>query len=133
MPSDYKEECQAFAKRKDWKTVNFGSANYLCDISRFYDSLLCLSIYDIADYIITNTFHGTVFATIYEKLFAVLHNDKPKVLSVLDMCGMSEKMTKTPDDLSVILESEFDYETTRQRILAEREKSLQYLLAAIER
>lgn len=132
MSSDYKEAIQRFAKQKGLKTVTFGSTNPWCDVSLAYDPLLFLSIYDKADYIITNTFHGTVFATIYEKRFAVVKNDKPKVLNVLKLCEMSDKMTNTADDVAAILESDFCYEVTRQMILIEREKGIQYLKAAIE-
>lgn len=132
LPSNYKEAIQAFAKEKNLKTVTFGGANPWCDINLAYDPLLFLSIYDKADYIITNTFHGTVFATIYEKRFAVIKNDKPKVLNVLQMCCLSDKMTDGPEDINAILNSNFDYDLTRQKILFEREKGLQYLKTAIE-
>ena len=132
MPSDYKEAIQTFVKEHGLKTVTFGTANSWCDISLAYDPLLFLSIYDKADYIITNTFHGTVFATIYEKRFAVIKNEKPKILDVLELCGMSDKMTRTAEDISSILCSGFDYAVTRDNILREREKGLQYLKKAIE-
>lgn len=132
MPTDYREAIQAFAKEKGLKTVTFGGVNRWCDISLAYDPLLFLSIYDKAEYIITNTFHGTVFATIYEKRFAVIKNDKPKVLDVLQMCSLSDKMTNGSEDICAILESDFDYDVIRQKILTEREKGLQYLKTAIE-
>ena len=132
MPADDRHAIETFAKQKGLKTVTFGGANPWCDISLAYDPLLFLSLYDRADYIITNTFHGTVFATIYEKCFAVLKNEKQKILDVLRMCNMSDKMTNGSEDISAILNGEFDYATTRQRISAEREKSLRYLKTAIE-
>lgn len=132
MPADYREAIQAFAKAKGLKTVTFGAVNPWCDISLVYDPLLFLSIYDKAEYIVTNTFHGTVFATIYEKRFAVIKNDKPKVLDVLRMCSLSDKMTNEAKDISTILESNFDYDLTREKILTEREKGLNYLKTAIE-
>lgn len=132
MPADYKESIQNFAKENGMKTVTFGAANPWCDVVLAYDPLLFLSIYDKADYIITNTFHGTVFSTIYEKRFAVTKNEKPKILDVLRMCGMSDKMTGCAEDIPAILHSDFDYAVTRQNILQEREKGLQYLKTAIE-
>lgn len=132
LPADYCKSIQAFAKQKGLKTVTFGSRNRWCDISLAYDPLLFLSMYDKADYIITNTFHGTVFATIYEKPFAVIKNETPKIHDVLKLCEMSDKMTETAEDIKPILESDFCYETTRRNILREREKSLQYLKTAIE-
>ena len=131
LPAADREALQAIAKAEGLKTVTFGSYNAWCDISLPYDPLLFLSIYDKADYIITNTFHGTVFSTIYEKRFAVVNNDKQKVINVLKMCGLSDKMTKTAADYDTILHSDFDYAMTRQNIARERANSLDYLDKAL--
>lgn len=131
LPAADREAIQAIAKAEGLKTVTFGNFNGWCDVCLPYDPLLFLSIYDKADYIITNTFHGTVFSAIYEKRFAVVKNDKQKVLNVLKMCGLSDKMTETAADYATILHGEYDYETTRQSILRERENSLRYLNKAL--
>lgn len=131
LPAADREAIQELAKREGLKTVTFGGFNSWCDINLAYDPLLFLSIYDKADYIITNTFHGTVFSAIYEKRFAVVKNDKQKILNVLKMCGLSDKMTGTAEDYTTILHSDFDYETTRQNILRERTNSLRYLSQAL--
>lgn len=127
MSESDREQIQALAKKEDLKTVTFGNGNPWCDICLGYDPLLFLSLYNKAEYIVTNTFHGTVFATIYEKHFAVINNDKPKILDVLKMCGMSDKMTQKPEDIDEILHSDFNYDVTRQNILKERENGLSYL------
>ncbi len=127
-----REAIQAIAKEEGLKTVTFGNYNAWCDVRLPYDPLLFLSIYDKADYIITNTFHGTVFSTIYEKRFAVVNNDKQKVLNVLKMCGLSDKMTETAADYAEILHGEYDYKTARQSILRERTNGLGYLNEALK-
>ena len=132
LPAADREAIQSIAKAEGLKTVTFGNYNSWCDVCLPYDPLLFLSIYDKADYIITNTFHGTVFSAIYEKRFAVVNNDKQKVLNVLKMCGLSEKMTQTAEDYHAILHSDFDYEMTRRNIMQERENSLRYLSEALE-
>ncbi len=132
MPADYKEAIRAFAKKKGLKIVTFGNLNPWCDVSLPYDPLTFLSIYAQAEYILTNTFHGTVFATIYEKRFAVLKNDKPKILDLLDTCGMADKMTGKAADVETVLESEFRYDVTRANIAKEREHAMQYLNQALK-
>lgn len=131
LPAEDRKALQAIAKAEGLKTVTFGGNNAWCDIRLPYDPLLFLSIYDKADYIITNTFHGTVFSTIYEKRFAVVKNDKQKVLNVLKMCALSDKMTQTAQDYESILHGPFDYETTREAICRERANSLAYLSEAL--
>lgn len=131
LPAADREALQKIAKAEGLKIVTFGSYNPWCDLNLPYDPLLFLSIYDKADYIITNTFHGTVFSSIYEKRFAVVKNDKQKVINVLKMCGLSDKMTETAADYETILHSEFDYEMARQNIARERANSLDYLSKAL--
>lgn len=131
LPEADREALREIAREEGLKIVTFGGFNSWCDLNLPYDPLLFLSIYDKADYIVTNTFHGTVFSTIYEKRFAVVKTDKQKVLNVLKMCGLSDKMTKTAADYATILHGEYDYETTRQSILRERENSLGYLKKAL--
>ena len=132
LPGADREAIRAIAKAEGLKTVTFGNFNSWCDICLPYDPLLFLSICDKADYVVTNTFHGTVFSTIYEKRFAVVKTDKQKVLNVLKMCGLSDKMINTEEDYAPILHGEYDYETTRKNILRERVKSLGYLNEALE-
>lgn len=131
LPAADREALQAIAKAEGLQIVTFGRDNAWCDLNLPYDPLLFLSIYDKADYIITNTFHGTVFSSIYEKRFAVVNNDKQKVINVLKMCGLSDKMTKTAADYDAILHSDFDYEMARQNIARERKNSLDYLSEAL--
>lgn len=124
---------QVQAKKEGLKTVTFGGANAWCDVNLAYDPLLFLSLYAKAAYIITDTFHGTVFATIYEKNFAVIKNKKPKVLDILEVCGLSDKMMQSEEDLPRILHSDFAYVEVRRRLEQERENGLQYLRSALER
>ena len=133
MPAEYKESIKRFAKEKNLKTIVFGNTNQWCDISLAYDPFLFLSLYAKADYIITNTFHGTVFATIYEKRFAVTKNDKPKIIDVLDMCGLSDKMADSAENIQDILSSDFDYNVVRSNILKERKKGFNFLTEVFEK
>ena len=132
LPSADQAAIQALAKKEGLKTVTFGQFNQWCDVHLPYDPLEFLSLYEKADYIITDTFHGTVFSMIYEKRFAVVKNQKIKVLDVLAQFGMADKMTSAEAEYAAILHSDFDYASVRQRIAKEREKGLCYLNCALE-
>lgn len=131
MSDKNKVAIQTISQNEGLKIITFGNFNSWCDQNLAYDPMLFLSIYDKAEYIITNTFHGTVFATIYEKKFAVINNEKPKIIDVLKMCGLSNKMTQASDDIISILHSNFDYETTRRNIEAERKKAFLFINEAL--
>ena len=93
--------------------------------------MLFLSLFNKAEYVITDGFHGTAFSTIYEKKFAIIKSDSPKVLDLLELCEMSDKMTGEDKKISDILLSDFNYETTRRKIKEERKNSLRYLKNAL--
>lgn len=132
ISAEYTERIKAFAKARGLKTVTFGSSNPWCDLRLAYDPLLFLSLYRKAAYIVTDTFHGTVFSNIYEKKYVVLNNQKPKILDFLSLCQMSDKMTQTAEDLARILSSEYDYDTTWMILEKERENGLNYLKNALK-
>ena len=69
-------EAAVIARAEDLKIVTFGNYNTWCDLNLPYDPLLFLSIYDKADYIITNTFHGTVFSILYHKNFVARNKSR---------------------------------------------------------
>lgn len=131
MSNEYRSEIQILAEKEGLKVVTFGNFNTWCDLNLPYDPLTFLSMCDKAKYIVTNTFHGTVFSTIYEKKFAVINTNKQKILDVLEKCAMSDKMTKQEHEISMVLHSEFDYETARKNIEKLRKKSLNYLHNAL--
>ncbi len=102
-----------------------------------------LNAYDKADFVFTNSFHGTLFAIIFRKPFAVvLQKGKTtsagncRFLSILEKLGLSNRI------LNVDLENEF---LAKEQILAEidwisveeklrdfREKSAKFLLDALK-
>ncbi len=123
----YQTAIRSYARERGLQIVAMGDANPWCDVNVPYDPLLFLSLFDKAESVVTNTFHGTVFSNIYEKKFTVIHNEKPKILDFLVLCQMSDKMTQTPEDLSKILQSAFRYEITREVLAQERAKGIAYL------
>lgn len=89
----------------------------------------CLKIFKESDFVITDTFHGTIFAAKYAKRFAILVRDsnKNKLLDLVEKIGMKEHL------MSDITEIEKKYMTTNNTELfyeiidLEIEKTLCYL------
>ena len=132
LTQSYVQELRAYANQKGLKIVSMGSQNPWCDVCLPYDPLLFLSLYEKAEAIVTNTFHGTVFSNIYEKKFLVIKNEKPKVIDFLKLCRMSDKMSEAPEDVHKILNSQFHYDVTREILKKEREAGIDYLMKGLE-
>lgn len=92
-----------------------------------------------ASFVYTNSFHGTVFATIFEKPFltaiaaeqeqAVNNNDSRKI-DYLNRIGLDDRLYTTglPDKTSLF---QVNFERAKQRISQFQEQSLDYLIESL--
>lgn len=86
-----------------------------------------------AEYVITNSFHATVFSTLFQRKFAVIY---PKHFGVrledyLRLTGMLEQHIADPADIGAIDKS-IDYDEVYSKLEQEREKTLSFLQMAIK-
>ena len=56
---------------------------------------LFVSYYSKANYVITNTFHGTIFSIIFRKQFIVAATGKKKILELLKKFKLEQRNTDT--------------------------------------
>ena len=80
-------------------------------------------------YFVTDSFHGTVFAILFNKKFSViLPNDGTgtRIKSILEMTHMEDRIITDLSDFSVV-EREIDYNQVNEIIANERERSIKLL------
>lgn len=78
-----------------------------------------------ASYIITDSFHGTVFSIIFEKPFLTFGNAKrglDRMVSLLDLCHLEERLYHES-----FRENNIDYNMVNKRIKEERDNSLRFI------
>ncbi len=82
-----------------------------------------------ADYVVTNSFHGTVFSLLYEKRFmTILHAETGnRVSELLDRLGLSDRCTTFATDVIQNIDAPVDWAGARQKLLPLREESMRYL------
>ncbi len=101
--------------KKDWcETLN-------ADIFEF------LGYIKNADYMITNTFHGTLFSIILEKEFAVFSNHSSKLEDVLTKFDLTDRDAMDKESLDSILKENIDYNKVNNLKEKHRSHSLAYL------
>lgn len=85
-----------------------------------------LSLVRHAECVITNSFHGLIFAVHYSRPFVVFSREQAgsKIVEVLNLVGASDQLFETAEDAHV---TEIDYEEVNQRLASERQKSLDLL------
>lgn len=91
-----------------------------------------LSYFNNADYILTDSFHATVFSIIFNKKFKNISpgETSTRITSILKLCGLEDRILKDFSDFESI-EKDIDYDKVNEIIKREREKSINLLKQAI--
>lgn len=92
-----------------------------------------LTLIQNAEYIIADSFHATVFSIVFERPFVTITPEvaSSRISSLLDMLNISEHNIHSFEDTSII-ETPIDYKTVKTKLEKERQKSLSFILKALE-
>lgn len=95
-----------------------------------------LSLIKNAKLVLTTSFHGAIFATTYRKKFYVLKNgamfgNDDRVRTMLNTLKMNDRLIDYKIDENKDYLEEIDYTEYEKALKVEREKSIKYLLDAI--
>ena len=105
----------------------YGKLLYLPDLEQF------LTYFKNAKYVVTDSFHGTVFSIIFNKPVIDILPKKTgtRIESILKLFGMDDRIVNDYNDMSII-NKEIDYKKVNDILYQERKKSIEYLKKAIE-
>jgi len=89
-----------------------------------------------AKYVITNSYHGTIFSILFEKSFIVVlpQGKSKRILDLLDLLGLRERAISVycnVDRLQQIMMEEIDYDLVMKRLEFYRSRSLNFLSSAL--
>lgn len=146
-------EHRKFAERLKKETgCKIVSLNHADEYVKYSDLFADFTPYDIgpkewinlvknAEYICTDSFHGTVFSILFNKTFFDFrrHNNKNKnstnsrIDSLLNVAGISkDRILSGNEDIKEVLKYEIDYQKVDKNISVFREQSKKWLLDSIE-
>jgi hypothetical protein len=118
-----------FAQKHNKKLISIGFFFPWCDAVIAPHPFEVLSYIKNADYIITDTFHGTIFSIITNRKFGTLirSTNSQKLTSLLETMKKSERIIRDTNSLEETLMQDIDYSETNDVIQYERERSIKYL------
>lgn len=128
-------QIKQFAKITGLKTVSLFDELDFCDININCCPDEILSYIKNADYIITDTFHGTIFSVIMHVPFAIICRDKTndgytnseKLLDLINKLNIQDRLLTNSISLSEIFDNSIDfYELDKIRTF-EKKRSMNYL------
>lgn len=130
------EAIKDFAQKRNLKTVSIGAHQDWTDIKINANPFELLGYFCNAEYVITDTFHGTIFSMITKRKFATIVRNKTeksqysnaeKLTSLLSQFGLKDRIAGDMSKLEEILEKEINYEEVDKTREIERQKTIKYL------
>lgn len=86
-----------------------------------------ISAFFNAEYVFTNTFHGCVFSTIFNKQFVTDGISKKKIEGFLEEFSLLDRVIHESDNIGMILTKPIDYENVNNLVYQARKSSIDYL------
>lgn len=86
-----------------------------------------------AEYVVTNSFHGTVFSVIFQKKFVTIPHAQTgnRVTELLDKLGLSSRYHRVTTDAIKEVTNNIDYEAATEKLNALRSRSAEFLQSSI--
>lgn len=125
------EEILSFAHKYNKKVISYYFSNDWCDEIVYGSPYYFLALISKADYVITNTFHGTIFSLIYNKKFAILGENK-KVKELVTQFKVDNKIYNNTNSIEAILSNNINYYNINKELQKIREKSQRFLFENID-
>ena len=136
MTSEEADEIRAFAKRENKRLISVSGQINFCDEHISLNPFENLNLFRHADYVITDTFHGTIFSIINRKKFVTLirtskgssYGNQEKLQDLLNRMGLQDRSySNDKDDLNDRLSADINYDAVFEIINTERKHTMNYL------
>lgn len=124
---DRKEKIQQLAKSKNLKIYSIGFYNAWADRNINADIFEFLGYVKKASYIVTATFHGTLFSIIFEKQFATTAGNSTKINDILERLNLKSRDITNVKNIEHLIDELIDYSEVEKLKLENRRKSMEYL------
>ena len=123
------EAVRALARRRGVELLAVYGHQDFCDLNVDCGPDEILSYFQGADFVVTDTFHGTIFSVITHTPFAVIKRGQNanKLTDLLERLSLEDRLAATPEDLPCVLGQTMTFDKPDAVRAAARESSLSYL------
>jgi len=128
-------QVRELAKQRNLKIFSVGFYQSWVDKNILPNPIELLSYFKNAEYVITDTFHGTIFSARMHKKFATIIRDsnRQKLGDLLSRIRMEQRKYSLGDSLISILNNAIDYEGFEAIRIEERKRTERYLRKCLEK
>lgn len=129
------EQIVAFAKKEKKKLVCVGGTQRFCEQYLSCAPEELLAYFAHADFIITETFHGTIFSIINRKPFVTIirksqerkYGNEEKLTDLLKRLQLEERILTVGDELENVMKRPMNYDATEKILQKEKKRTRAYL------
>lgn len=118
-----------FAKIKKCKIIAVGSPQYWCDDYAIISPFEIFDFFSNAEYVFTDTFHGTIFSIRSHSKFLTFIRDSNnnKLSDLLNRLSLGDRLCEFSDDIFDVMERSINYNKVDIILEKERKRTLDYL------
>lgn len=128
---------KAFAEKQKLRLISVGGYQPFCDENIVLSPFEVLGYFKKAQYVFTDTFHGTIFSIINHRQFATIVRDghgkeygnSEKLNDLLITLGLSNRKITNIKVISKVIQTKIDYEGVDTILEKERRRTIEYLKA----
>jgi hypothetical protein len=139
LNSEENDILRTYARSIGAEILCFGGVQGCCDRFVDCDPFELLAYFRDAEAIVTDTFHGTIFALINNRPFATIirrsvghgYGNEEKLGFLLETFGVSSQRVTQMSDIAEILGHQVDYDGVNETLARERASTLDYLESAV--
>lgn len=139
LSENEKKEIKDFAKNEHLKIIGIGGYQDFCDVCFQGSPFEVLGYIKGAEYVITDTFHGTIFSVINQRKFVTFirkghgkrYGNYEKLMDLLQRLGLQDRAIFSPNEIIERIYADIDYLAVNEIIISQREKTMSYLKDAL--
>lgn len=127
-------EIKNYARQHDLDIIGVGHAPEWCDTRiKEIDPFAWIGMFENAEFVVTDTFHGLMFCLIYNKKFYFYQQPYVRNRSawILETLGLDKLFLNENFSLEKMLNYKWDYEEINRKLSSYKKESITYLIEAI--
>lgn len=123
----FKDQIIQYAAKYHLKIVSIGTYLSWADVVVAASPEQFVQYYKQASFVVTNTFHGTLFAIIFNKQFVAITKKKNKINEIIELLGIEEYATDTCDEVYGLFDNKIDYNKVNSLIRDNQQHSMFFI------
>lgn len=127
LTAEMKEQIKAFSKKQNMQLISVLEHFSWCDKNIVLSPFEVLGYFKCAAYVITDTFHGSIFSMIYNRQFVVMSKNSNKIVDLMESFGLTNRIMEQTLDIMEKMEEAINYETVNTLIEERRQESQKVL------